>query len=107
MKKNYVYEDFFEAVKCIGKIQNTNITGPVDFEVKVFTTRYKCSLYHERPNGWYISINNDEHLLDLAFPTDTYWNARQIYEYTQDADAACAISGAINEIYISIKDILE
>ena len=94
-------------MKCIGKIQNTNITGPVDFEVKVLNTRYKCSLYHERPNGWYISINNDEHLLDLAFPTDTYWNARQIYEYTQDADAACSISGAINEIYISIKDILE
>ena len=62
---------------------------------------------HERPNGWYIGINNDEHLLDLAFPTDTYWNARQLYEYTQDADAACAISGAINEIYISIKNILE
>lgn len=38
---------------------------------------------------------------------DTYWNARQIYEYTQDADVACAISGAINEIYISIKDIVE
>lgn len=62
---------------------------------------------HERPNGWYIGINNDEHLLDLAFLTDTYWNARQLYEYTQDADAACAISGAINEIYISIKNILE
>ena len=62
---------------------------------------------HERPNGWYIGINNDEHLLDLAFQTDTYWNARQLYEYTQDADAACAISGAINEIYISIKNILE
>ena len=38
---------------------------------------------------------------------DTYCNARQIYEYTQDVDAACAISGAINEIYISIKDIVE
>ena len=42
-----------------------------------------------------------------CIPADTYWNARQIYEYTQDADAACTISGAINEIYISIKDIVE
>ncbi|WP_303234522.1 hypothetical protein [Holdemanella biformis] len=46
-------------------------------------------------------------MLYRVFLADTYWNARQIYEYTQDADAACAISGAINEIYISIKDIVE
>ncbi|WP_419032220.1 hypothetical protein [Holdemanella porci] len=46
-------------------------------------------------------------MLYRAFPADTYWNARQIYEYTQDADAACAISGAINGIYVSIKDIVE
>lgn len=107
MKKDYVYEDFFEDIKCVGKINNTDITGSIYFEVMVFSSRYKCCLYRKPLNRWYIKINNDKKWIDLAFPTDTYWNARQLYDSTQDEEVACAISGAIKEIYLSIKDILE
>ncbi len=106
-KKDFIYLDYQEDEKYIGQIRNTDIIGPVYFEVNICGDYYKCYLHRKNIDDWYLKIDGDEELIDLAHPTDTYWNARQILDYIGDSGTSCAISGALCEIYLKLKDILE
>ena len=48
---------------------------------------------------WHIRIDNYEIDVELAHPTDIFWNTNAIFEKTEDEELSLQIAYAINEVY--------
>ena len=48
---------------------------------------------------WHIRIDNYEIDVELAHPTDLFWNTNAIFEKTEDEELSLQIAYAINEVY--------
>lgn len=103
MKKKIIYTDYSEDTDKIANI-NVWFTGDIEFEVEINNQTYHCNLFNNET--WCVAIYEVDKVIELARLSDTYWNARQIWNYIDDSDAASAISGAIKEIYNSALGIL-
>ena len=69
---NYIYKDK-NAKKCIGEISSLTITPFFAFEITADKQTISCYLDHLL-SEWHICIVNYEIDVELAHPTDIFWN---------------------------------
>lgn len=94
---DYVYKDKNEK-KCIGEISSLTITPFFVFDIKTGRQTISCYLDHLL-SEWHIIIADYEIDVDLAHPTDIFWNTNAIFEKTEDEDLSLKIAYAIKAVY--------
>lgn len=94
---DYIYKNKNEK-KCVGEISSLTITPFFAFEITTGNKRIGCYLDHLL-SEWHIRIDNYEIDVELAHPTDIFWNTNAIFEKTKDEELSLQIAYAINEVY--------
>lgn len=97
---DYIYRNS-SGKKCIGTVEGLVITPVFDFSIKIKDRMIWCQLDHSLTE-WcihFISIGKD---VELAYPTDTYWNTNAIYEVFEDVETSRKIAYAIKAVYEEI-----
>ena len=75
---NYIYKNK-NAKKCIGEISSLTITPFFAFEITADKQTISCYLDHLL-SEWHICIVDYEIDVELAHPTDIFWNTNAIFE---------------------------
>ena len=96
-KMDYIYVDENNK-KQVGEITSLIISPLIQFEIQIENYRVYCSLSHIS-NNWSLYISNYEESIDLAHPTDTFWNYEEIYKLTKDKQLSKKIAYIIKTIY--------
>ena len=94
---DYIFKNKNEK-KCVGEISNLTITPFFTFEITTGNKAISCYLDHLL-SEWHIRIDNYEIDVELAHPTDIFWNTNAIFEKTEDEELSLQIAYAINEVY--------
>lgn len=94
---DYIYKNKNEK-KCVGEISSLTITPFFAFEITTGNKTIGCYLDHLL-SEWHIRIDNYEIDVELAHPTDIFWNTNAIFEKTKDEELSLQIAYAINEVY--------
>ena len=94
---DYIYKDK-DGKKSIGEISYLHITPFFEFEIEAAGQKIIYYLDHLL-SEWNICISNYEMNIELAHPTDIFWNADAICEKIKDENLSLQIAYAIKEIY--------
>lgn len=94
---NYIYKDK-NAKKCIGEIISLTITPFFAFEITADKQIISCYLDHLL-SEWHICIVDYEIDVELAHPTDIFWNTNAIFEKIEDEELSIQIAYAVNTVY--------
>lgn len=97
---DYIYKDKNEK-KHIGEIGSLHIIPLYEFKIKTGKQKVKCYLDHQL-SEWRINIPEYEANVELAYPTDTFWNSNAINEKIKDEDLSLQIAYAIKTVYLEI-----
>ena len=98
---NYIYKDK-NAKKCIGEISSLTITPFFAFEITAGKQTISCYLDHllfDDLNEDDIYIVDYEIDVELAHPTDIFWNTNAIFEKIEDEELSIQIAYAVNTVY--------
>ncbi len=96
---DYIYKNK-DGGKLVGEISYLHITPFYEFEVEAGNRKLRCYLEH-LSNQWNICIANYEINVELAHPTDIFWNSDALCEKVKDEDLSLQIAYAIKEVYKS------
>ena len=94
---NYIYKNI-NAKKCIGEISSLTITPLFAFEITAGKQIISCYLDHLL-SEWHLCIVDYEIDVELAHPTDIFWNTNAIFEKIEDEELSIQIAYAVNTVY--------
>ena len=93
----YIYKNK-NAKKCIGEISSLTITPFFAFEITADEQTISCYLDHLL-SEWHLCIVDYEIDVDLAHPTDIFWNTNEKFEKIEDKELSLQIAYAVNTVY--------
>lgn len=94
---DYIYRNS-QGEKCVGTIEGLMITPLFDFTVNAGEKTLWCQMDHLL-NEWCIHFIDIGKNVELAHPTDVYWNMEAIYEVFEDMETSRKIAYAIKAVY--------
>lgn len=98
---DYLYIDS-DQKKHIGTLQCVNVSPYVIFEIDLGHDILCCHL-QRLSSEWNIYISEREISIELAHPTDIFWNNEAIYEKIKEIEISHKIAYAIKSVYEILK----
>ena len=98
---DYVYRDPQEE-KRVGTVKLVKVTPLFDFTVETGERTIWCQLDHTQ-REWCVQLISLGKTVELAYPTDVFWNAEAIYDAIGDDDASRRIAYAVRAVFETIK----
>ena len=95
---DYIYKGK-DGKKKVGEIRYIEELPYYEFELQIDGNEIMCYLQHLTLE-WEIYLSNCDKLIELAHPTDVYWNIDAINESINNEETSLQIAYAIKEIYM-------
>ena len=94
---DYIFKNK-DGEKTVGEITYLHITPFYEFEIEMNNQKLRCYLEHLL-SQWNICITDYDIDVELAHPTDIFWNSNAICEKIKDEVMSLKIAYAIKAVY--------